>query len=285
MDLYGFRTEVTSTGRRGGRVGIVISVALHLLLVLGLFFWIGSRSGIQFVAAGEGEGGEGGGGSIDVGIADPSALFGFAKPRAVSFVGDSNSALNNAKVETAHPTPERPDEVLPSKSDKPDPDSIKTDRPVAPRTERVFTGKDERGRSPSTSVDVGRSYGSPTPATVGGVGIGSGGGIGAGNGLPGGSEYGRRIQGIFSRNYNPSSSDAASQYIIVLVRIARDGRILSVENGRVAHASFKQRSQSADANYAVERSLLASNPLPPFPAGFLTGVQEAVAEVWFRYPK
>jgi len=273
MDLYGFRTEVTSTGRRGGRVGIVISVALHLLLVLGLFFWIGSRSGIQFVAAGEGEGGEGGGGSIDVGIADPSALFGFAKPRAVSFVGDSNSALNNAKVETAHPTPERPDEVLPSKSDKPDPDSIKTDRPVAPRTERVFTGKDERGRSPSISVDVGRSYGSPTTATVGGVGIGSGGGIGAGNGLPGG------------RNYNPSSSDAASQYIIVLVRIARDGRILSVENGRVAHASFKQRSQSADANYAVERSLLASNPLPPFPAGFLTGVQEAVAEVWFRYPK
>jgi len=25
--------------------------------------------------------------------------------------------------------------------------------------------------------------------------------------------------------------------------------------------------------------------LPPFPSGFLTGAQEATAEVWFRYPK
>ena len=163
---------------------------------------------------------------------------------------------------------------------------MKTDRPVAPRTEKAFTGKDERGISSSTSIDVGRTYGNPVPSSMtGGVGLGSGGGAGVGTGLPGGSEYGRRIQMILSRNYNPFGSDAASHYIIVLVRIARDGRILSLENGRVSRASFKQRSQISDANSAVERALLASNPLPPFPAGFLGGAQHAVAEVWFRFPK
>jgi hypothetical protein len=38
-------------------------------------------------------------------------------------------------------------------------------------------------------------------------------------------------------------------------------------------------------NNAAERAVLASNPLPPFPNGFLLGAQEAVAEIWFRYPK
>ena len=38
-------------------------------------------------------------------------------------------------------------------------------------------------------------------------------------------------------------------------------------------------------NYAAERAVIAANPLPPFPNGFLLGAQEAVAEIWFRYPK
>ena len=286
MGKQSFTNQAATGERNKGRLGLALSIAFHVLVVVGMLLWIHSRAGVQIVAAGPGDGGEGGGGSIDVGVADPSALLGFARPRPVSFVGDQDNAVNNAKVETARTAPEQPDEALPTEKEKPDPTSVKTDRPIAPRIEKSFTGKEERGKSPSTSVEVGRSYGSPVPAMMtGGVGIGSGGGVGVGTGLPGGSEYGRRIQTILSRNYNPSGSDTPSHYIIVLVRIARDGRILSVENGRVSTASFKLRSQVSEANYAAERSLLASNPLPPFPTGFLSGVQDAVAEVWFRYPK
>ena len=287
MELHGFNNGAASRKYGKGRLGVALSIAFHAAIILGLILWIEHRGGVQLVAAGAGEGGEGGGGSIEVGVADPSALLGFARPRPVSFAGDRDSAVNNAKVETARASEEQPDEVIPnSDREKLDPNSIKTDRPVAPRTEKTFTGKEERGRSSSASVEVGRSYGNPVPsAMTGGVGLGSGGGVGVGTGLPGGSEYGRRIQMILSRNYNPFGSDASSHYIIVLVHIGRDGRLLSLENGRVSRASFKQRSQSSDANNAVERSLLASDPVPPFPAGLLPGAQEAVAEVWFRYPK
>jgi hypothetical protein len=121
---------------------------------------------------------------------------------------------------------------------------------------------------------------------IGGVGIGSGGGFGSGTGLPGGSEYGRRIQAILGRNYSPPAIDSASvQYVIILIRIARDGRILSVSGGRVGGAYMKQRSANAQVNYAAERAVIASDPLPPFPSSFLAGAQEATAEVWFRYPK
>jgi len=47
---------------------------------------------------------------------------------------------------------------------------------------------------------------------------------------------------------------------------------------------MKQRSSIA-GNYAAERAVIASDPLPPFPSSFLAGAQEATAEVWFRYPK
>jgi hypothetical protein len=108
-------------------------------------------------------------------------------------------------------------------------------------------------------------------------------------GMPGGSEYGRRIQMILSRNYNPPSiSDAGeTQYVIVQLRIARDGQILSVVNGRVGSNYFKRRSANGLINNAVERAVIAASRdgFPPFPNGFLLGAQEAVAEVWFKYPK
>ena len=104
--------------------------------------------------------------------------------------------------------------------------------------------------------------------------------------MPGGSEYGRRIQSILSRNYNPPSVEADGvQYVIILLRIARDGRILSVSNGRVSPGFIKQRSSLDLVNRAAERAIIAADPLPEFPPGFLTGTQIAVAEVWFRYPK
>jgi hypothetical protein len=266
-----------------------LSIAFHALVLCGLMFWVQSNAVQQIVAAGEGEGGEGGGGSIEVGVADPSAILGFAKPQPVAFIGDENNPVNNARVETEKPESRLENEeslLPPSEKVKPNPDALKTDRPVAPQQEKIFTGKEERGQSATPAAQVGRSYGSPSPASVGGIGIGSGGGYGVGTGLPGGSAYGRLIQQILSRNYNPPAVDSPeAQYVIILVKISRDGTILSISNGRVSPSFIKKRSSIALVNNAAERAILAANPLPPFPAGFLSSAQEAVAEVWFRYPK
>ena len=137
---------------------------------------------------------------------------------------------------------------------------------------------------------IGSSPGSPVPSMVKGVGVGPGANNPLGlSGVPGGSAYGRLIQMILARNYNPPATNDVSgeQYVIVQLRIARDGRILSVVNDRVAPNYFKKRSANGLINNAVERAVIAANKdgLPPFPNGFLMGAQEAVAEVWFRYPK
>ncbi len=286
--IEGGTFQAQSAGeKKSPRLGLALSFSLHLIVLLLLIVWAKSTYSSEIVAAGPGEGGEGGGGSIEVGVADPSAILGFAKPQPVSYVGDEDNPVNNARLETERPATENPDEVLP-RTDREDPnkDAVKTNRPVVNQQEKAFTGKEERGRSAAPTAQVGRSYGSPTPTMTGGVGLGTGGGFGAGTGLPGGSEYGRRIQSILGRNYNPPGADSDSvQYVKILLRIARDGKILSVSGGRVSPAYFKQRSPLALVNNAAERAVIASDPLPPFPAGFLSGVQEAVAEVWFRYPK
>jgi hypothetical protein len=259
---------------------------LHAAVLAGLFLWA-QRLSPEIVAAGPGEGGEGGGGSIEVGVSDASAILGFAKPQPVSYVGDKDEAINNARVETARKESERAEALLPpTERNAPDPKSIKTERPVADQQEKIFTGKEERGRSDAQTIQQGRSYGSPSPTFVGGVGIGSGGGFGGGSGLPGGSEYGRRIQLIFSRNFNPSQGEAEGvQTVMMSLRISRDGKILSVVNGRVSPGDIRQRSGSAQVNFAAERAVIASDPLPPFPPGFLPGQQEARVNFIFRFPK
>ncbi|HKP88103.1 MAG TPA: TonB C-terminal domain-containing protein [Blastocatellia bacterium] len=269
------------------RLGILLSIALHAAILGGLFFWAHRVITTEIVAAGPGEGGEGGGGSIEVGVADKNAILGFAKPQTVSFVGDKDEAINNAKVETARKENENSEALLPpTERDAPDPKSVKTDRPVVNQQEKIFTGKEERGRSDAQTVQQGHSYGSPTPTFIGGVGIGSGGGFGGGTGLPGGSEYGRRIQMIFSRNFNPAQADSDGvQTVIMALRISRDGKIISVINGRVTPADIRQRSGSAQVNFAAERAVVASDPLPPFPTGFLPGVQDVRVNFVFRYPK
>ena len=286
-ELVTFRTELIEA-ERSPRLGVALSVALHLIIFAALLVAFNRVVSPEIVAAGPGEGGEGGGGSIEVGVADQSAILGFAKPQPVSHLGDTDDAINNVRVESARPSAVDSEALLPpTEKDIPDPRALKTDRPVVNQQERIFTGKDERGRSADQSAQVGRSYGSPVPtALTGGVGIGSGGGFGGGTGLPGGSEYGRRIQAILGRNYSPPAIDSGGvQYVIIRIRIARDGRILSLSGGRVAPAYIRQRSPNAQVNYAAERAVIAADPLPPFPSGFLTGAQEATAEVWFRYPK
>jgi hypothetical protein len=286
MELTGFKSgEFDGHSQIGS--SLLFSVILHLVIIAALVLWLHHASPVQVVAAGPGEGGEGGGGSIEVGIADPSSILGFAKPQPVSFAGDQDNPINNALLSHAAREPEQADQLLPPSEKEPkNPKAIKTDRPVADQQERIFTGKQERGRSASSSAQVGHSYGSSTPVVTGGVGIGSGGGFGGGTGLPGGSEYGRRIQMILSRNYNPPEIESSGiQYVVILLRIARNGKILSLVGGRVASSYFKQRSPFDQLNKAAERAVLASDPLPPFPPGFLVGTQEAVTEVWFRYPK
>jgi TonB C terminal len=284
-ELVTFKIE---SKEHGSRLGVTLSVALHLIVFAVLFISFNRAISSEIVAAGPGEGGEGGGGSIEVGVTDKSAILGFAKPQPVSHLGDTDNEINNTRVETLRRTDPTSEALLPpTEKDVPDPKSLKTDRPVVSQQERIFTGKDERGRSPNQTAQVGRSFGNPTPTSLtGGVGIGSGGGFGSGTGLPGGSEYGRRIQAILGRNYSPPAIDSANiEYIVIVLRISRDGRILSLSGGRLAAAYIKRRSANAQVNYAAERAVIAADPLPPFPTGFLAGAQEASAEVWFRYPK
>jgi outer membrane biosynthesis protein TonB len=263
----------------GPRAGIILSVLLHAALLVALFFMpAGSGDTVAIIAAGEGEGGEGGGGAIEVGVADQSAILGFQKPETVSYEGDTDSDINNMRLESTPREDESPDEVLPkTERDPADPTALKTNRPVVNQQERVFTGKDERGRSSSDSVQQGRTFGSAQPASMrGGVGVWSG-GSGAGTGLPGGSAYGRLIQGILSGNYNPRMDDPGTYLVIITIRIARDGRILSWD--------YKQQSPSFLVNKAAERAIKTSDPLPPFPADFLPRAQAVTADLWFRYPK
>lgn len=260
---------------------MILSVVLHLIVLAALVWFFRNPLTTTIVAAGEGQGGEG---VIEVGTISASQL-GFTLPRTVSFVGDQANTANNEIVETVK-TPDANAEVLPTDLKKrPEENATKTDRPTANQTSQIVSPTPLRGGSANTSVEVGRSSGSPVPQLTNGVGVGSGANLGA-SGVPGGSEYGRRIQMILSRNYSPpASADATTQFVVIQLRIARDGSILSLAGGRISPGYFKKRSSNDLVNYAAERAVIASNPLPPFPNGFLLGAQEAMAEIWFRYPK
>jgi hypothetical protein len=265
--------------------GAILSVIMHLALLGACALIFRYPLSTRIVAAGEGEGS--GESVIEVGVIEGSRL-GFTQPRAVSYLGREEDQANNEVVETASPKPAPDAEVITSdpKQRVKQQEKMTTDRPTANQTEQLITQKPLRGSSTNTNVEVGRSFGSPVPSMSSGVGVGTGANLGAG-GVPGGSEYGRRIQMILSRNYNPPaiSDVAGTQYFIVQLRVARDGRILSLTSGRLSSGYIKRRSSNDLINYAAERAIIASNPLPPFPNGFLMGAQEAVAEIWFRYPK
>ncbi len=263
------------------RFGTILSALLHVVVLAALVWFFRNPLTTTIVAAGEGQGGEG---VIEVGTIAASQL-GFTLPHNVSFAGDESNTANNEFVETVK-TPDANAEVLTSDvKKKPEENATKTDRPTANQTSQIVSPTPLRGGSANTSVEIGRSSGSPMPQLTNGVGVGSGANLGA-SGVPGGSEYGRRIQMILSRNYSPpASAETTPQFVIVQLRIARDGRILSLTGGRIASGYFKKRSSNDLVNFAAERAVIASNPLPPFPNGFLLGAQEAVAEIWFRYPK
>jgi outer membrane biosynthesis protein TonB len=264
---------------------MILSSAAHLLLLILAFILLRATPGTEIVAAGEGQG-VAQSSAIEVGVVDARQL-GFTPPRAVTQLGEAESAANNEVVETKRPAAVPEAEPLPSEKKRPTEKARETERPTAPQTEQLVTKTPQTGRTSDKSVEVGRSYGAAAPAAMaGGIGISSG-GAGGGSGVPGGSEYGRRIQMILSRNYNPPGVAGASgtSYVVIHLRIASDGRILSLVGGRVGASYIKQQSPHDLVNRAAERAVIASNPLPSFPPGFLSGASEATAVIWFRYPK
>jgi TonB C terminal len=260
-------------------------VVLHVALMVMCAWVFRQPISTEIVAAGEGQGS--GESVIEVGVVEAGQL-GLTLPRSISTIGEDESPANNLIVEREIPKPDTDAEVLPSDKQPPRPkDTNRTDRPTPNQPDQLVTKQPLRGSSSNMNVEVGRTFGSQTPAMTRGVGVGSGANLGA-SGVPGGSAYGRIVQQILSNNYNPQTINDAvgTQYVIVQLRIARDGRILSVVNGRVTPDHIKRRSSNELINSAVERAIIASrDKLPAFPNGFLMSAQEAVAEIWFRYPK
>jgi hypothetical protein len=277
----------TETGKSWFRVEAMLSVVMHVAL-LGVCAWyFRNPLTTDILAAGEGQGG--GEGVIDVGTVDGKTL-GFTPYRNVSYDGNEDNKPNNQLVSTDAPPPDPNAEVLPSPNSTPTPKDKSTDRPTTNQTAQLVSPTPLLGRSSSTSVEVGRTTGTPVPSMALGVGVSPGVNLTGGvSGVPGGSEYGRRLQMILGRYYNPPPrTDAGeAQYVIIQLRIARDGRVLSLVNGQIPPNYFKRRSSNGLVNNAVVRAVLAASNdgFPPFPNGFLMGAQEAVAEVWFRYPK
>ena len=72
-ELVTFRTELIEADKPPG-LGVALSIGLHLIIFAALFVAFNRIVSSEIVAAGPGEGGEGGGGSIEVGVADKSAF-------------------------------------------------------------------------------------------------------------------------------------------------------------------------------------------------------------------
>ena len=263
----------------------MLSVVMHVAILGACVWYFRNPLTTNIVAAGEGQGS--GENVIEVGTIEARAL-GFTLPRAVSFIGEEPNKANNEVVETKAPETDPKADVLPSTKATPQPKEklMTTDRPTANQNSQIVSPTPLRGGSTNTSVEIGRSFGSQFPSMTAGVGVSSGVNLGL-SGVPGGSAYGRLIQSILSRNFNPPTLNDSSgtHYFLVQLRIARDGRILSLVNGRIAPSYIKRRSANDLINYAAERAVIASNPLPPFPNGFLMSSQEGVTEVLFKYPK
>ncbi len=267
----------------------VFSLVAHALLFALVFFWVGRLPNVLIIAAGEGEGGESGGGAVKVGIADASELIGFdkKKERVSSFTEEKeNKDKFNNEIVKHEDTETKPEEVLETKK-KQDLEAKKTNLPVQEKTNRVWSRTTQKASSNETTANIGTTAGSTKPAIRGGIGISDSTNSGIGTGLPGGSEYGRRIQNILSRNFTPPTITVnGTVNVIIYIKISRDGKVTSVVGGRVPRNYFKQLSPYDQLNYAAERAVIATatQGLPPFPGNFLVGTQEAVAEIWFQYP-
>jgi len=269
--------------------GILISLLGHGVLLVGLL-WLGVHTGVlgpTFIAAGPGEGPGGKavlGNAIEVGLVSASEFLRFRPEPAVATLGDETHgrpAIEDVqqKIEDADAAAE----PIPGRRFEPEKKEGKsTERPVSSSPEKPYTVERGAAASASTSAVIGRP-GSPTPGRVtGGIGLED---VGGGGGIPGGSEYGRRLQQALISYYRLIPRETTQpRYVIVRVRIARSGEILSIQNGRLDPEAFVQPSGNLVIDSRVTGALLELNRNPiPFPLDFLAGRREAVAEIYFQY--
>jgi hypothetical protein len=263
------------------------SLAAHALLFSLLLLWMGKTGAEILVLGPKGEGGEPGkGDAIQVGVVGSEVLdFNRHQPN-VAYSGDNkNDKINNERQQ--HYTKPEDDGVPAQSKQKIDQEARQTNLAVHETDSRLWTRKVQKASSDSRSANMGMTGGSARPVIQARVGIGDGTGSGFGKGFPNGSEYGRRIQSILSRNFTPPNIPVNGVIdVVIYVKITRDGHITSVIGGRVPPNYFKQRSPYEQLNFAAERAIVATaaQGLPSFPSDLLSNVSEAVAEVWFQYP-
>ena len=246
---------------------LLISVLAHALLfslLVGIARWRSPQSKMLITAAGEGTMG----GAIAVGVVSASDIPLLAAPDATV------QAHPQLMHQTSVPSPGKEEITLerPPRS----PRSQPTDKPVSP-SPRLFSPP----RGWTTSSATGGSLTAPS-GVPGGVGLGEG--VGSG-GIPGGSDYGRRLQQALVSYYRYApSTPGAPRFVVIRVRFDRTGRVLSIVNGRLDPLAFVVRSGNPVIDARVEAAVLELNRNPiPFPGDFLPGVREAFAEIYFHY--
>lgn len=249
------------------RRSLLVSLIAHALL-FSLLVGFSSRRPKQreilITAAGEG----GGGGAIPVGVVSTGDIPSLAAPDLLGGKGPQmmHQVFPQGRGQeeiTLEPTPRSPR-------------SQPTEKPVT-RAPLPYSTTVSGTSPPSTA-------GPSASGVRGGVGIGFGEGFGS-RGIPGGSDYGRRLQQalIGYYRYAPTSS-LGSRFVIVRVRFDRTGRILSIVNGRLDPLAFIVPSGNPVIDARVEAALLELNRNPiPFPGDFLPGIREAIAEIYFQY--
>lgn len=246
---------------------LLISLLAHVLmfsLLVGISHWRSPQTGVLIAAAGEGTTG----GAIAVGVVSASDIPALAAPDATL------EAHTQPRHQSSVPSAGKEDITF----EKPprSPRSQPTDKPVAPGP-RLFSPP----RGGTTSSAPSGSLTAPFGAQAG-VGLGEG--VGSG-GIPGGSDYGRRLQQALVSYYRYTPSHPGdSRFVVVRVRFDRTGKVLSIVNGRLDPLAFIVRSGNPVIDARVEAALLELNRNPiPFPGDFLPGVREAVAEIYFQY--
>lgn len=262
-----------SYGDRALRRGLVISSIGHagLLLTILLVGSLRPTTSPLLLAGGQDIAGR----AMEVSVVGASEWF---RLRQELDTGHLNRQPPPSVKERAKEPPEPSPELLPSLTPEP-PSRYEHPAPLEPRADRPYLREKRREEeSPSTSVPGSPSPGGPS-GSVGIVPPRS-----TPVGIPAGSEYGRRLQQALVSYYRLTPDSQTPRYVIVRIRIARSGRILSIEGGRLRPEAFIRKSGNIVVDTRVVAALLELDRHPiPFPPDLLPGASEAVVEIYFQY--
>lgn len=266
----------SSYGDGAFRRGLVISSAVHmgLLLAIVLVESLRPASSPLLLAGGQNVGGP----AMEVGVVGASEWFRLRRELDVDDFDQQSPPVRSAE-DNMKPSPESSLELLPERKRTPPPEA--PDRPPNSETDRPHPRRKAAGAA-SARAPIDGAW-SPSPGTLsGGVGIALDRSTPAG--IPAGSEYGRRLQQALVSYYRLTPNGQTPRYVIVRIRIARSGHILSIEGGRLRPEAFIRRSGNIVVDTRVVAALLELDRHPiPFPPDFLPGVSEAVVEIYFQY--